>query len=238
MKLVFRGVIVFFFLVLTHCGAELIENEDLDGDASASDLSSPFLGYETGDDFEWGKFIRPPYQTTRVSSLPIQVYLAFFTESEESIIEEGVEMANDAVGFDVFEVVDEWSTYSRLIYKVDKVYFSEPEAGVDDYSNVIGYTYNRNVYMDDRYHSGRVVTDWAIEIRADNVGKWVVAHELGHTMGIQKHALINYEEDTLEPLEPGSIMSEIVGPNPAMGDYRYMMQMQGEILLDYMEDLK
>lgn len=189
---------------------------------------------DLGDHFSWGKFIRAPYQTTAIRELPIPVYPAYFSAAEEAEIRAGIELANDAIGFEMFLMVATWSPDARVIYKVHKIYFDDENFSTSDFSEVIGYTYSRNVYIDDKYEAGRVVTDWAMEIREDRVEALVVAHELGHAMGIQKHALIDYENDTLLPMDSDSLMSAVINANPSFDDYDYMMFMQGEILLDYL----
>lgn len=189
-----------------------------------------------GDDLEWGLFIRNAYESKRVESLPVPVYLSSFTEEEELEVIEGVALANDAVGFDVFEVVSEWDPLARVIYKVDAVNFENSDIiGTANFEHVIGYTYNRNIYLNEKYDAGRIVTDWAMEIRADSVTRIVVAHELGHAMGIQSHAKIDYANDTLVDLEKYSIMSAAIPTDPEFADYYEMMERQGQLLLEYMQ---
>ena len=193
---------------------------------------------EMGDDLEWGLFIRNAYESSSVAELPVPVYLASFDDEEMAEIEAGINMANSSVGFTVFEVVDEWTPEARVIYRVSEVNFDEsPEiASTADFDHVIGYTYNRNVYMDDKYDAGRIVTDWAMEIRKDSIDRNVVAHELGHAMGIQSHAKIDYENDTLVDLEDDSIMSATIPSDPTFSDYNTMMKKQGQLLLEYMDN--
>ncbi|OGQ08606.1 MAG: hypothetical protein A3G32_02310 [Deltaproteobacteria bacterium RIFCSPLOWO2_12_FULL_40_28] len=199
---------------------------------------SPFEGLTTGDNFEWGTFIHDDYQTTQVNSVPVPVYLACFDEDEKEEVTAGIDMANGFIGFQAFYVTSTWSDDVRPIYKVSEVYFDEDseDLGIATNNNIVGYTYSRNVYVDGKYDAGRVVTDFAMEVKEGHVDAWVVAHELGHAMGIQQHALINYEEDSLEILEPSSLMASVISLNPTLEDYSYMMEMQGQILLEYIED--
>jgi len=210
----------------------------VDSESSVEPDALPFEGLENGDDFSWGYFIRNAYKTQTVTSLPQPIYLAYFNEDEEEIILEGIEIANQAVGFEVFEVVSTWTNKTRVIYKVTQVDFEGQDkttGEVQNFDRVVGYTYSRNVYRDGLFESGRIVTDWAMELKEGRVSKWVVAHELGHALGIQKHAFINYERDSLEELENNSLMGAVIGLSPVLSDYESMMFQQGELLVDYFD---
>lgn len=229
-------------LVLLSCGpADLgkspitVPTPETDPSETASapviaETENPFAGLTTGDDFEWGYFIKKdsPFVTTRVDSLPIPVYPVFFSEEELQTIQEGIALANNAVGFEVFELVDEWTSDARPIYKVSRIDFGTENA---QGFLTVGYTYSRNVYPEGKYDAARVVTDWAMEVMDGHLTKWVIAHELGHAMGIQKHALIDYDHDTVEALESSDLMNAVIPANPSLNEYTSMMQMQGDILL-------
>ena len=229
--------------IICSCGQVTSEtkfNEELGAQSSSTALEpvNPFKeSPETGDDYPWGFFIRGAYQTTSVTQLPIRVYAAFFTPDEEDIVQEAIDIANEAVGYPVFQLSDEWTSTDRVIYKVNTISFASEETDGQDLTNVVGYTFSRNVYINGLKESGRIVTDWAMEIKATHVNKWVIAHELGHAMGIQKHALIDYDHDTTVPLPKNELMAEVISFKPELEDYHYMMQQQGELLLDYMEQI-
>lgn len=251
MKLRLRTFIVPLLLALTpmglsQCGGlERIETQDTmapDGELNANEaaneqggVANPFLGaLENGDRFDWGRFIRAPYQSTTIRDLPIPIYLAFFSDDEEAVVAEGIELANQAIGYELFAITDRWDAEVRVIYKVTDIAF-EGEYAADTQDHIIGYTYSRNIYLDSKYDAGRVVTDWAIELKAGYITPWVVAHELGHAMGIQQHALIDYRNDTTVPLEPNSLMAAVITDDPVLGDYSFMMGEQADLLLEYLE---
>ncbi len=205
-------------------------------------IETPFEGLTTGDDLSWYTSFRSgQYLTETVDYVPIPIFLAYFTSSEEETIKEGVTIANEGTGFDVFEVVDTWQDDARVIYKVDKIYDVDSGIGESYFSSAIGHTNSTNHYYEEKTTAGVIVTDWQIELKQSGVNKWTVAHELGHAFGITQHALIDYENDTSLTSEPNNGLEENSlmqadggGSNPALNDYNYMMQMQGALLLRHL----
>jgi len=195
---------------------------------------TPFEGLTTGDTIGWSDLRTGDFLTFSVDAVPIPVFLAFFTDAEESVIQEGIDLANTAVGFDVFEVVDTWDDGARVIYKVTAI--GDADMGFDEsfFTENPAITMGSSLYFGETTYGGRVVCDWQIELRSDGVDKWTVGHELGHAMGID-HFLIDYDEDTIGDLETDSIMQGDVFPdNPQLTDYNFMMEMQGDILMDHL----
>lgn len=197
---------------------------------------TPFEGRSTGDDFGWSAFRSGDYFTSQVDAVPIPVFLAYFSSSQESEIAVGIEMANDAVGFEVYRAVDTWQNDARVIYKVSSV--GDEAGGFPDefYSENPAITIPSLLLFDGKSIAATVVTDWQIELRASSgIDRWFVAHELCHAMGVQEHRKIDYDADAYTDLEADSIMQGDVFPdNPQMNDYNFMMQRQGEILLEHL----
>lgn len=250
MKFNFKSFVVLcgFSLLVSSCGPQNLstlsspaasQDSGIAGSAD-TDLSqstgTPFDGLTRGDGFGWGQFIRNQYKTTRINELPINIYCAFFSDAEKKEIYAGIDLANEAVGFEVFRPIETYSDKVRVIYKVDKIEF-EDEHQDASLKAAVGYTFALSVYpWSDKEESGRVVVDWAMEIKSGFANRWVIAHELGHAMGIQKHSMIDYLNDELIPLEPNSLMNAIIPEHPVLDDYTEMMQSQGELLSDYISN--
>lgn len=200
-------------------------------------IGTPFEGMAIGDDVPWCQFLEAQYLTTTISEadLPIPIFLAFFTASEEEIVKHGVEVTNTAIGFNLYQVVDKWCDECRLILKVNIIKDQRAEElGIPEsfYTDAIGFTVNY-YYSFENLFSSTVVTDWAIEIKASQIkdyGWSTVAHELGHATGILYHFLIDYENDDLLDLETDSIMESSSSADPALNDFTDMMRKQFEIL--------
>lgn len=195
---------------------------------------TPFEGATKGDAIGWDDLRSGSYLTYKIDSTPIPVFLAYFSASEETEIKEGVVMANNSVGFEVFSVTDAWDNSARVIYKVDAIGDAESGFGEEFFTENPAVTLTSRLLFNGKNYAETVVADWLVELRDDGVDRWIVAHELGHAMGID-HFLINYDNDTIGALEPDSIMSGDIFPfDPQMTDYNFMMQKQGEILNDHL----
>ncbi len=195
-------------------------------------VDTPFVGLTIGDDLDPTTFFcDAPYKTDSITSFPIKVFAAFFTATQEEYIQEGVDLANEGLGFEAYEITDEWSDDVRVFYKVDQI--------DGDYS---GYTYATIRTFNDNYYSETQMADWAVEIRSGPAATTglvhIVAHELGHASGLRGHFLINYGDNTIDSLESCSLMSatEACDP-PALTDYNTMMSMQGQIMQDHLTEV-
>ncbi|HBF12507.1 MAG TPA: hypothetical protein DDW49_03815 [Deltaproteobacteria bacterium] len=223
-------------LVLAHCGGFESPNFT-DGNGAQEDVNPTTDEGPTGDDYRYGAFTSAENGTLTdtITQLPIPIYLAYFTDEEKSEIEEGISIANQAIGFDVFEVTDKWTRKERIIYKVKDIDFDgeEPKEIAD---KTIGYTYTYFVHTRDQEYNDVVVLDWVMEIKAGKISPEIIAHELGHAMGISEHKRINYLTDSLSDLMASDIMNAVISLNPTYDQYDFMMQKQGEILEDYLNN--
>lgn len=214
-------------------------SEITEGPAELDPSFNPFDGLESGDDFPWGHFTSDNYFTLQLS-LPIPIYLAFFSPLEIKEVQKGLDIANDAIGDEVFTIVENWHPEARPIYKVSEIHFDDQNltqaARRQDHGRMAGYTYCLATHLKplEREHTDRVIVDFAIEIKAGNVNRWVVAHELGHAFGIQEHAFFD-EQNILLELNENSLMNAIIGPDPTLDDYAVMMQLLYENTLEYIE---
>jgi hypothetical protein len=226
---------IFIFLLLglfAACGEDssLTTGEDYDPDTYLNTeklISTPFEGLTIGDDLSPYLFSCGRYRTDTITSFPIPIFTALFTETEEIYIKRGIDAANEAIGFTAYEFTDTWSDDVRVIYKVDVPYNPSASAltlGIDRFFNNFSYSENQS-------------TDWTIQLAQTGINKWVVAHELGHASGIVNHNLIDYENNVLVVLEENSVMGIDGGTyteNPAQTDYNYMMVVQGQIMLEHL----
>jgi len=245
---------LFIFLVIStlmNCGGEQSSDQDnIDGiedpiviptDEEEDDsqvvnteklIGTPFEGLSTGDDFAWSFFLCNQYQTVFIDEFPIKIFVAFFTKAEEGLIQEGIDVANEAMGFVAYELTNEWNDRLRVIYKVSEIV---RENGFDP--NARGYTISEIYQFNNFITARKQNADWAIELIFSGIRKWTVAHELGHASGIGSHALIDYENDKLLELEENSLMRVIRSDPPALTDYSFMMKKQAEIMQDHLGEV-
>jgi hypothetical protein len=234
-------ILALLSLILIQCGGGSTNNEEGAGAISFQVGESKILEEaEYGDDLEWGKFIRDEFQTNTINKLPIEIYAVNFNQNELDEIKKGIEIANHALRYPVFELINKPKNDSRYIYKVKKIEFETTDRNdaIESFDQVIGYTYTRTVLHESYFNLGqntaRVVTDWAMELKEGRITKWVVAHELGHAVGIKQHQKINFENGELEELTNYDLMSANIPINPSINDFNYMMERQAEVLFDYL----
>lgn len=225
-------IIMVFFL---HCGSkEEIGPEDVcssaGGPTECYELNSerligtPFEGMAigAGDSLDPEMFLCAQYRTNTIDSFPTQIFVALGSDIEDAIVQEGIDIANDAIGFTAYEMTNAWSDDVRVIYFVDEV---------DGTANAVGKTYANDFTFDGFVYAKKQSTDWVIVTSV--VNKWVIAHELGHATGIEGHFLIDYENDAMLDLEEDSLMEANLPSAPELTDYNFMMSMQGQIMLDH-----
>jgi hypothetical protein len=202
-------------------------------------IGTPFEGFTIGDSFTECTFIQNEFFTETVSEndLPIPVFVAFFTESEEEAIQEAIETANNAmkptendpnVGIeeDVLILIDSWIDEARVIIKVNDTFGEGATINTIGQARTYGYR-----EIPGRSLSTTYTTDWEIRLSSSiNLSdlSLVVAHELGHTLGISGHEFINYDNNTLSDLEINSLMG--INGGSELNDYNYMMRNQAQNL--------
>lgn len=190
-------------------------------------IGTPFEGLSIGDTIPVWEFVCDEFFTTEIVEFPIPIYAAFFTVSEEEMIRDGIDIANKAMGEKVFELTDTWDDNLRMIYKIDEFKNDSIAAGM---TLSIYYTYNNKNFAE------TVVWDFMIRLADVGVNPWVVAHELGHAMGMG-HYLIDYQNDIASLLEENSLMQGFAsGPNSTLTDYNFMMLEQKAILENHFGD--
>lgn len=186
-------------------------------------LGTPLEGLTNGDNLDPNQFLCGQYRTETINGFPIKVFTAFFTALQESVVQEGVNIANEAMGFTAYEITETWSDDVRIIYHVEEI---------DGTSNAIGKTYSTDFTFDGYVYSRNQSVDWIVEISFTD--KWVIAHELGHASGIDGHFLIDYENDAMLDLEENSLMEANTPSSPELTDYNFMMSAQGQIMTDHL----
>ena len=102
-----------------------LDQEYLDFILEAADqfhgTGDDFDTYKMGDTFPHNLFLWGPFETQAIDAGSIPVYLAYFSPSERLEVIEGIKIANRAIGYDLFEVVETWEAEARIIYKVKEI---------------------------------------------------------------------------------------------------------------------
>lgn len=228
-----RHLILLFSLLvvaLASCGDE---TNDTSSDVSQSEIDdsenyinteklvgTPFEGLTLGDSFPDNFFLCREYRTEKIEFFPIKIFTAFLTQRKEEWVEEGIGLANSAMGFTAYELTNEWSNDNRVIYEV---------GSADD---AAGRTYAFYMTFNGKIEAEKQAPDWAIVL--DDAGPVTVAHELGHASGIRSHLLIDYDNDTLLPLEDNSLMGF---DGEELTDYNFMMEQQGQIMRQHLGEM-
>jgi hypothetical protein len=216
-----------FFLFTVSCqGGSTVTTDDTD-DVTTSDVvntaklvGTPFEGLENADTLPPSTFLCGDRRTETIDELPIMVFAAFFTESEEEAIQEGIDLANNGAGTELYRLTDEWEETHRVIAKVSSYVSS-------------GQTYTAGGYYNGNTISERQESDWYIIIEStSSMSKHLFAHELAHASGIVGHNLINYNTNSRESLETNSVMEATLPSLPIYDDYNLMMLEQIQIIED------
>ncbi len=235
-----KWVFILVLLIIGSCGGgggsssdsgeedDTPEEEDLSETVNTEKLvGTPFEGLTLGDDIEEDLFLCGQYRTEAIEEFPIKIFAALFTLGEEEDIQDGIDIANDAAGFTLYELTDTWTDDVRVIYPITEI-SSSPSAGAQTQS--IYWSFNDTSYAEVQ------ATDWYIVIEFNtslSVSFRTVAHELGHATAIRNHALIDYEEDAFTDFnDENSIMDSPSGED--LPDYIFMMERQGQIMEDHL----
>lgn len=170
-------------------------------------------------------------RTDLIDAFPIPIFAAFFTAEEEKEILAGIQLTNDAIGYEAYQLQDVWHPQDRVIVKVKDISKKE---------NAVGRTEALLVYFGSEAIGSTQASDWYIDLKIAN--RYIVAHELGHASGLIGHAFVDYEnrrifnEEENGGLEENSIMQAKLDLDliPTLNDYQIMMEVQGDIMQDYL----
>lgn len=226
------SIICFLFLAGVSCGgsgsSDELSDDELNEIANAVNteklIGTPFEGLTYGDDLDPLMFLcDEQYRTETITEFPIKIFAALFPAFWEEDIQEGIAIANEAIGFEAYEWTDEWNDTVGIIYRV---------TNLEDYSGYTDFLYE---YFNGKSISENLAADWTIRLQVD--GEYLVAHELGHATGLG-HYLIDYENNTVSSLDDCDLMNvETSCVTTTLEDYTYMMSMQGQIMEDHLGEI-
>lgn len=211
-------------IFIQFCGSGETESLNYQKVNTEKLIGTPFEGLTIGDSINTMSLLCGEFRTETIDSFPIPVFAAFFNYGQEEAIQEGIQIANEAVGFEAYQYTETWSDRARVIYFVENTEF-----GGDGYTRSLYQNFNNKQYAE------KIATDWAIQI-SFLPDKWTIAHELGHATGIGGHYLIDYVNDTTTDLEEYSLMAPDAG-FAFLTDYNFMMSMQGQIMGNHLGEM-
>lgn len=205
-------------------------------------VGTPFEGVESGDLIDPDIFLCGQYRTDTIDEFPIKIFMAYFLRNDEELAQEVLDDINEDAGFEMYALTDTWSDDVRVIYQAQEFGAGNGTAAVGQ-TDVVFQSFNGKSVAENQ------TADWSImlikqvgytteekENGVRTLRSPVLKHELGHATGIYYHALIDYDNDSLLPLEDRSLMLSSLSRSPTYSDYDYMMSHQSKITQSHLSE--